>query len=283
MHKIFFFLILPLGLFALQLHDDQGHLIAPAKEFLELCDVPPELKEEEILPYLQTHWLQPQKERWEMEGNLEEKREIALPILLKLGCIDNIHAEKKFYDYALVLGAVGKTMQRRLDFLYEEWQRGIRFGQIVLLTGQRDLDPEIETFPESFKSETELFVYLFEQHPLCEVAPHIVIDSPKEKLSSGTYRRPNTASTIRDFLATSPKPGDCLAISTQPFIGYQEAIIKFFLPPQFLVEAVGPGTQNVYPTADLDLKDKPKVPYPMAIYLDNFAKWLLYEEMKELQ
>ena len=277
--KIFLFFLLPLFLHALDLRDEQGHLTPPAKKFLELCDIPSHLEEDQILAFLQIHWMQAHKERWEMDENLEEKRDIALPILRELGCIDSIHAEKNFYDYALVLGSIGKTMKRRLDFLFEEWQRGVRFDQIILLSGQRDLDLKLETYPAGLQTETDLLIHLFENHPLHEIAPHIVIDSPKEKGITGILRRPNTANTIRDFLSTAPKPGSCLAISTQPFVGYQEAVIKYLLPPTFSVEAIGPGTENVYPTADLDL-DSSKVPYPMAIYLDNFAKWLLYEEMR---
>jgi len=89
---------------------------------------------------------------------------------------------------------------------------------------------------------------------------------------------PTLQSTIRDWMATSPAPGSCLAISTQPFVGYQEAACKFLLSDQYPVEGVGPGTENVYPSADLDLEGQ-KTPYPIAIYLVNFAKWLLYEHL----
>lgn len=281
MLKIVFILFFPFILHALSLRNEKGELRERAKKLLHLCEVPQDLPENEILPYLQKHWLQAQKERWEMEEKFEEKKNAAFPILRDLGCIDSLCAQEKEFDYALILGALGQTMQKRLDFLVEEWKKGVRFKQIILLTGQRELNPDRENFPVGISTETELLLHLFKNSPLYGKVPHVVIDAPQEKLKNGTYRRPNTAGTIRDWLATSPNPGKCLAISSQPFVGYQEAVLRFFLPVAFKVEAVGPGIENMDVTADA--LSNQKIPFPMAIYLDNFAKWLLYEEMRELK
>lgn len=258
MRKLLFFLLLCFSLHALSL-TDKGQLKPAAQELLALFDVPVE----EPLPYLWREWMQANKERWEMDLRFEEKREQAIPLLNELGCIGTIWAQKEHYTYALVLGATGSVMQRRLDFLYEEWQRGVRIDTIILLTGARDLDPKIENYPEGLRTETDLFVHLFNQHPLNGLAPHLVIDSPKQILENGTVRRPTTASTVTDWLATKPKPGSCLAVSTQPFVGYQEAVLRSLLPRSFEVEAIGPKIEQNY---------------PLSIYLDNFAKWLKYEQ-----
>ncbi len=275
MRKILFFLLLSISLQALNLKDENGELIPPAKELLALLDVPSDLTLDQLIPYLKQNWLLPNKERWEMGPMFEEKRDLAFPLLKEIGCIHTVHAQKSHYDYALVLGAMEKAMQRRLDFLYEEWQRGIHFDEIVLLTGERDLDPERESFPEELKTETDLFIYLLERHPLKECAPFTVINSPKQKLINGQMRRPNTASTIIDWFQSNPRPGSCLAISTQPFVGYQEAVVQFFLSSEFTVEAIGPGT-------DFEL-GTPNPSYPLSVYLNNFAKWLIYEHLMEFQ
>lgn len=272
MRKLFLiFFFLPFFLHALCLHDSQGNLIQPAKKFLTLCEVPKELEGEAILEYLQANWIQAEKERWQMQGKCEEKRERAIPILRELGCIDSIRAKEKEYDYALVLGSLENTMQKRLDFLYQEWKRGVRFKQIVLLTGQRELNPDKENFPPKISTETELFIHLFKNSPLANLVPFVVIDAPQEKRKDGTYNRPNTASTIRSWLASSPKPGKCLAISTQPFVGYQEAVLRFYLPETFTIETVGPATEKGHGASHCS----------MGIYLDNFGRWLLYEKMRE--
>jgi len=245
-----------------------------AQELFTLFSVDPDLPTSELLPILQRDWLQLHKERWQMDARFEEKRKEALPLLQRLQFIETVQAKKEHYDYALVLGSLGKTMKRRLDFLYEEWQRGVRFDQVFLLTGQRDLDPAREEVPPGCASETDLFVYLFERHPLKELAPMHVVDSPKQLLPSGKIRRPNTASTVEDFLKEEPKPGSCLGISTQPFVGYQEAVVKYLLPSSFEVEGVGPGTL----TTGGDIKGV-DVPFPIAIYLDTFAKWFYYQSL----
>ena len=123
----------------------------------------------------------------------------------------------------------------------------------------------METFPDGIKTETELFIYLFEKHPLYGITPHLVIDAPKQILVDGTIRRLNTFSTVVEWLKTNPEKGSCLAISTQPFVGRQEAVLRSLLPIDFEVEAVGPQMKREY---------------PLSIYLDNFAKWLKYEQEK---
>ena len=121
---------------------------------------------------------------------------------------------------------------------------------------------EREIYPEELKTETDLFIHLFENHPLKGVAPVKVVDSPKYRRVDGTLCRPDTAATVCDWRATDPKPGTVLAISTQPFVGYQHAVLKSLLPPEFVLETIGPETEI----------------YPLALYLDNFAKWMLYEK-----
>lgn len=277
MRKILFFLLLSFGLHALSLKSENGELKPALKELLALFDVPKDLSDGELTLYLQQHWLQPNKERWEMDKRHEDKRDQVFPLLKELQCINTVRAQESRYDYALVLGATGKAMQRRLDFLYEEWQRGVRFDKIILLTGARDLDPKIENFPEGLKTETDLFLHLYTLHPIYGLVPYEVIDAPKRILDDGTLGRPITVSTVLEWLKTDPEPGSCLAVSTQPFVGSQEAVLRCLLPCSFKVEAIGPGTEQNYPSADLDL-ESPKIPYPVSIYLENFAKWLKFEQ-----
>jgi len=253
MRKILFFLLFSFSLHALSLTEN-GQLKPAAQKLLDLFEIDDP-----------SAWIQAGKERWEMERLYEDKRDQAMPLLTELQCVDEIRSGKEHYDYALVLGATGPVMQSRLDFLYEEWLRGIRFDQIVLLTGDRNLDSKIETIPEGLKNETELLLYHFDRHPLKNLIPTVVIDSPKQILEDGTIRRPTTISTVIEWLKTDPKPGCCLAVSTQPFVGYQEAVIRSVVPKSFEVEAIGPAIGKNY---------------PLSIYLDNFAKWLKYEQTR---
>lgn len=267
MRKVLFFLLLCIGLHALNLTEN-GELKPEAKELLSIFEIPHEQPMQEISTLLQQQWLQANKDCWEMENRFEDKKDQVLPLLQQLNFIDSFEATKENYDYALVLGATARVMQRRLDFLYEQWQKGVRFKEVVLLTGARDLDPNIEIYPEGFKTEAELLVYLFDLHPLKKCVPSTLINAPKQMLENGVLRRPTTASTITSWLATKPEAGSCLAISNQPFVGYQEAVLKSLLSHTFEVEAIGPRI----------MKD-----YSVAIYLDLFAKWLKYEQEYEFE
>ncbi len=262
MRKFLFFLFLPFFLQALSLKDAQGDLLPAARELLTLMDVP-DIPQDELISYLKEHWMQSKKERWEMDIRSEEKKELALPLLRELGCIETLNATEQAYDYALVLGATGPVMQMRLDFLYTQHQNGVRFSQIVLLSGDRKLSPKRDGEYEDLENETQLLCHLFANHPLSKLVPHSVIDSKQQLLDDGTMRRPTTANTLIDWLETNPPPGKCLALSTQPFVGYQEAVARTVLPSTFSIEGIGPALNS---------------PYPLAIYLDNFAKWLLYEK-----
>lgn len=252
--KIFsiLFLALSLHLHALELKESSGELKEPAKKLLELFDFPTDLPPQQLSLFLETRWLKEDKERWEMTLAFEEKKQQALPILKELNCIESIYPKETFYDYALVFGSIGKTMQRRLDFLYTQWKQGIRIQQVILLSGDRKLDPDRELIPQGCKTEADLFAFLFKEHPLSKLVPSCLVKALKRTLPDGTLSRPNTETTIKEWFASHPTPGKCLCVSTQPFVGYQEAVAKAFAPKTFSFEGIGPGTQT-YPTADLDL------------------------------
>ena len=84
--------------------------------------------------------------------------------------------------------------------------------------------------------------------------------------SDGTISRANTEDTLRHWLTTDPIPGTCLAVSSQPFVGYQHSVARTVLPVNFEIETVG----------DISAEDE-----PLAVYLDTVARWL-YQEKKRL-
>jgi hypothetical protein len=186
-------------------------------------------------------------------------------LFTEMGCIECLGATHAHYDYALILGALGGRMTDRVDYFYQEWQRGVRTDVIVLLSGDRTLDPALETFPEGMDSELQLLTHLVENHPLRPMLgaiPIIAVDAPKVPGRG----RPTTASTVEQWLKQNPQPGSCLAISNQPYVGYQEAVLRALLPSSFVIEGVGPAPRQMPSTA---------------ILLDNFAKWLYFASLEE--
>jgi len=53
-------------------------------------------------------------------------------------------------------------------------------------------------------------------------------------------------------------------VSNQPYVGYQEAVIRYVLPSSFYIDAIGPRAAYI-PS--------------MEILLDNFAKWMRYSRL----
>ena len=259
-------LVLLLLFFPLQgveILDDQGLLTPPARAIVNLYGIEGEASA--ILHEVRERFMQTGKECWEFEPQFVANEAELNQLFKELGCIDQLEATLPYYDYALVLGALGSRMAMRVDHLYQEWQRGVRFDAVVLLSGDRPLNPALESYPEGMESEMELLIHLIETHPLRSLfgeIPIIAVDAPKV-----TGRgRPTTASTVCEWLQQHPQPANCLAISNQPYVGYQESVLRAHLPSSFQVEGVGPSVQGT--------------PSP-AILLDNFAKWLHYASLKQ--
>jgi hypothetical protein len=98
--------------------------------------------------------------------------------------------------------------------------------------------------------------------------PVQLISAPMISEESGILRRPLTADTLSAWLATNPTPGTCLAISNQPYVAYQQTVLKTLLPSDFSVQTVGAATSE--PTEKI------------SIMLDTLAR-ILFQELQFLQ
>ena len=85
---------------------------------------------------------------------------------------------------------------------------------------------------------------------------------------TGLAIRPNTGDTIIAWLKHNPKPGEILAISSQPYVQYQDAVLKTLIPHGFSTETIGPAT-----VGDSEA---------IAVNLDNVAR-ILYQEQERLR
>ncbi|MDF2965778.1 MAG: hypothetical protein K0Q51_1166 [Rickettsiaceae bacterium] len=166
-------------------------------------------------------------------------------------------------------------------------------AEIVFLTGDRDLYPEEKSeevqffdnkysFDKKWKAPNKLAE---NEHELAKIVwsqismPQVLRDAKITFIKAGKktsidpktgktlITRPYSVDTIVKWLSDNNiKPGHCLAISNQPFVKYQELVIKRGFIHQkahgFTVEGVGPA--------------KAKNDYMLAIYLDNVTR-NLYE------
>lgn len=169
------------------------------------------------------------------------------------------------YDKALILGTTVPLMQKRLNYLKDLWNQGIRFSEIVWLTGERPLDPQMDGHSEHYTNETEAAKWIWKDSDLPQEMhqiPTVFISVPMK----GNLR-PNTEDTIIAWLNTKPKPCTALFISDQPFNGYQFAVVKTSLPDAIPFDLAGPGVNpQSHPSA-------------AAITLDTIARWMYQEEL----
>jgi hypothetical protein len=244
-----------------QLIDKNGFPSSSLIFLLDLMALPHDYSLSSIVRSTQRHWLQPTKERWHFQPREEYRLAYLFPFLQKLGCIEGIVAKEKEYDYALLLGGYYTRLNARFAHLAKECEKGVCFKQLVLLTGERFLDPvtELPLFPlNKGATETDLMLHILKSYPLLEKIPLTLINTPGSSHPKG-WQRPTTKDTLIQWLKSNPIPGKCLFISNQPFIPYQQSVIQSTLPKEFSFETVGS-----YAEPGLAL----------CVYLDNLARWL---------
>lgn len=232
----------------------------------------------------QKKWIRPpNKERWEVADNREGSPEHHLTLFRNLEMVDEIQATQCCYDYAVVLGATVDRVRDRFGFLKREWERGVRFKKLVILTGDRPLNPEFEdrahlTDPklstQPFRigwkfygklpsNETEMMQLVYDQMALprdWDKIAAMFVDTPQQE-----GKRPNTKDTFRHWLTSNPASGSLLILSDQPFLGRADTLARKMMPPTFSIETVGAGIPcESYRT------NKKALP----ILQDELARWL---------
>lgn len=178
------------------------------------------------------------------------------PLFKSLGDVDTVYPKQLDYDYILINGSTVRNMRERVKTLINLVDSGKIImtpkTQIVFLSGDRDLfsedkegslqdtqllgcNPQFKTIKLP-KTEYEAAIWIWQQANLPEElrATRInFINAPKIKTTDKSGRikfmRPTTATTVKKWLESSPKPGSCLCISSQPFVYYQTLTTSMLL------------------------------------------------------
>ncbi len=249
----------------------------PLLSLLSLLNIKHDGSLKSIVDATQKEWLRaPGTERWQMDEIAIAKRDELIQLLNTLGCIEEVTPSRMEYDYALVLGAATPRVQLRFNYLITLWNSGVRFKTIVFLGGQRPLDPTVDaiawdqTAPTP-TTEYDMMRYVFEHTKLPEgfdQLPIIFVNTPMQSTPDGKIRRPNTFDIVQQWISSNPIPGTCLAVSNQPYVGFQDTAVRTALPFSFPLETVG---QTV------------RAHELMSIHLDNLARWLYQEYQLSLK
>lgn len=225
---------------------------SPQEELFQIFNIPDSETKEEVLKTIQNLWMQQGKERWQFQSRYETLRPQVWPLFQQLGMVDEIRPARSHYDTVVVLGALLSRVESRVQYLID---CNITFDRIVFLGGERPLqDSEKEKLP-GLHTESEMIRWVYQHSELPKDVPVLFIEVPMKG-----SRRPNTLDTIVAWLKTEPHPSTCLAISNQPYVHYQEAVLNRFVP--FSVEAAGPAIIGD-PSVDL--------------MLDTFAREMTYK------
>lgn len=239
------------------------------KKILEHENIDPRLSFKDIIAGTQKEWLRPSdSERWHLlETKSEAEQEKLFKLFKKIGIIDAIMPAQKKYDYVLFMGGDIHGMQERLDYLVQFFKAGLQTKEIVLITAERPLDADHELAQlndQQLKTEYDLLQFQYKQSELSSLLPTqpIYINTPNKVINRKIYRA-TTPDGFIEWLKTHPKPGSALVISSQPLIGYQNAVALSLLPT-FKIESVGPESSTSVTTPE---------------YFDTLARWL-YQEGK---
>ncbi|KEQ19303.1 hypothetical protein [Endozoicomonas numazuensis] len=248
---------------------------------LSVTDTPHEKTFDSMVNATQKWRRRADQERWEVADLklTDEQKNKVMEHLEALGLIKEMKPDKKHFDYALVLGGTAPRMKSRFQHLVKLWNEGVRFDQIIFLSGQRPTQDDIDQTdtlvsevigkdapddkkrkarPATEKEAAEM-VYMSTKMP--DAMKHIKIDffSTDRFWLVDRWQRGNTRDSIKNWVASHPKPGSAVIVSNQPHLLYQQEVIRQELPKGFT-------TQATARQSDFDGQ--------LIMYLDALALWL---------
>ncbi len=213
-------------------------------ELLEFFDLP---KDHDIVEKTQEHWLRKEgKERWEIDEIGSAQRDFVISWAVENGYVNEKEPIYQLYDKAVILGATTSRMQMRLDYLVKLWNQGVRFKEIVWLTGDRELDSRVDSYTECCKTESQAAHIIWHSSNVPEQMRNLslVFIAAPMKVVEEAQRRPNTKDTIDLWMKEEVGSCSALFVSNQPFCSYQASVLQANLPKNILFDLVGPEVKD---------------------------------------
>ncbi len=223
----------------------------------------------EFVLLIQTHFTirTGYQERWEIKPAawMLKNQEANFSYLRTLGFIDSVKPTTTSTDAICILGTTLERITNRLNYANLAVTDGIQADKLILLAGERVATLGVDGTKEQLTNIANNYhisdlIKLTETHLIQEAynnsllsnnkIPSYVIDTP-----AGDLPRPTTQTTILELIEW-PKQhediNDILFVSNQPYVKYQEAIIKEVLQSRNIsinVEVIGSGIE--FSNADL--------------------------------
>lgn len=252
----------------------------PTPLFLKLCkllDIKDDASVKEINDFMQkTFYRESGQARENLpETSYESKKEQFFPIFKEMGLIDQILPKNKNYDYIIVHGGSIRTIRERLGFLLKILDLGITTKQIIIFSGERFLDPENESkeiicktedennffktrigwkcpekLPFTEKEGTEMVIDQLISDEDLKAKINIINTSSNISQNGKVYRSPTRTTIDEWFINYKPQKGNILAISNNPYIPYQDIVMRQILSKYDwfkqggTLETVGPHSLN---------------------------------------
>lgn len=174
--------------------------------------------------------------KWMNEDLLELQKHLRI-----LGLIDEVSPQHQRPDAVCVLGASYARIAKRIKHLEGLLEKGFKPQTLILLAGERYVtvgvdgtEAELQEIAAEFSlndykmlTETHMIKKAYQDSTLFGKFPLFVIDTPR-----GEERRPTTPMTIRelnDFLQNHQDLKHIVFISNQPYVKYQEGMIRAVL------------------------------------------------------
>lgn len=205
-----------------------------------------------------------QGERWlQATDRFEELKPKIKPLLSELGFVDGIFPHFKDYQGALIHGALLPRVRLRLQYLVEQWKKGVRFSHVYFLSGERPLEdsqekkeiskdyPKLLEFPET---ECRMIQLVWEKSYIPEdmrkeVEVHFIDAPMKEDAKGKRSIRPTTDDTVEAWLETQPPLGRYLAVTNAPYINRQDLVVRAIASGEYGFDTVGSGASEHEKTA----------------------------------
>lgn len=257
------------------LFDNNGRAQEPLLQILSSTKTPHDGTARSIREVTQNLWYQAGRIRAEIEERHGPLREELMPYFRQLRMVDAILPPAGQYEYCLLLGGTIVAVRKRLKFLDQLTACRAWCQKVVFLGSTRKLmdreytnlhDPKNPDCPFDARNTVSKDPPPQTEGDMMRIVAKQVFGTDDDHTVSVCVapdvsgRNANTFDTVFYWHRNvAKKPGPVIALSSQPFIGFQDEVCQSVLGSEYPVTTIGYA-------ANADTK--------VSVYLDNLAKWI---------